>query len=205
VNTSKLDLTRAMFGDSFYTPILIGPVAELKRYHPDGELAMAKGAVASKSGMVVSSRSSFPIEQIAGQAKGTTLWYQVFPEAGMGAVRAKALEAVKAGCKAVCLTVGPMESGGRTRFGIDWSAIEGLRRGLSVPFLIKGIMTPEEARTAVEKGAQGIIVSGWTPVALTGMAQPIEVLPAVADAVGGEVPILIDGGFPRPSDVRKAL
>src|SRR5438874_9994578 len=103
VNTSKLDLTRVLFGDSLYTPILVGPTAQQKRFHPEGELAMARGAAAAKTAMVVSSRSSFPIEQIAAQAKGSTLWFQVFPEADMNMVRGKALEAVKAGCKAVCL------------------------------------------------------------------------------------------------------
>jgi 4-hydroxymandelate oxidase len=210
VNSTKLDLTRVLYGDSLYTPILIGPVAQMKRYHPEGELAMARGAAASKSAMVVSSRSSFPIEQIAAQAKGSTLWYQVFPEADVNAVRNKTQQAVKAGCKAVCLTVGPLETPGEGsaspgRFGIDWSAIDGVRQGLSVPFLLKGILSPDEARTAVEKGMQGIIVSGWSEAALTGMAQPIEALPAVADAVGGKIPVLIDGSFRRASDVLKAL
>src|SRR5438477_5607846 len=197
VNSTKLDLTRVLFGDSLYTPILVAPAAQQKRFHPEGELAMARGAAAAKTAMVVSSRSSFPIEQIAAQAKGSTLWFQVFPEADMSAVRGKAEEAVNAGCKAVCLTPG--------RIGIDWSAIDRLRQGLTAPFLVKGIMSAEEARTAVEKGVQGIIVSSWAERALTGLAQPIEVLPAIADAVGGKVPILIDGSFRRASDVLKGL
>src|SRR5207302_585471 len=70
---------------------------------------------------------------------------------------------------------------------------------------VKGIMSAEEARTAVEKGVQRIIVSGRAERPLTGLAQPIEVLPAIADAVGGKVPILVDGSFRRASDVLKGL
>jgi 4-hydroxymandelate oxidase len=205
VNTSKLDLTRVLFGDSLYTPILIGPAAQQKRFHPEGELAMARGAAAAKTAMVVSSRSSFPIEQIAAQAKGSTLWYQVSPEPDMSGVRTKAQQAIQAGCKAVCLTLGPVDLASAGRLGTDWSAIDRLRQGLTVPFLMKGIMSAEEARTAVEKGVQGIVVSNWTERALTGLAQPIEVLPAIADAVGGKIPILIDGSFRRASDVLKGL
>jgi isopentenyl diphosphate isomerase/L-lactate dehydrogenase-like FMN-dependent dehydrogenase len=201
VNSTKLDLTRVLFGDSLYTPILVGPTAQQKRFHPEGELEMARGASAAKTAMVVSSRSSFPLEQIAAEAKGASLWYQVFPESDMSAVHAKAQQAVKTGCKAVCLTLGAGDAPGAA----DWGAIDKLRQGLGVPFLLKGIMSPEEARTAVEKGVQGIIVSNWGDRTLTGVAQPIEVLPAVADAVGGKIPILIDGSFRRASDMLKAL
>src|SRR5882724_5913053 len=53
VNTSKLDLTRVLFGDSLYTPILVGPASQQKRFHPQGELEMARGAGAAKTAMVV--------------------------------------------------------------------------------------------------------------------------------------------------------
>jgi len=199
VNTSKLDLTAKLFGDSSYTPILIGPTAQQKRYHPEGELAMVRGASAAKTFVVVSSRCSFPIEQIAAESK-TTLWYQVFPEPDMAAVRSRVEQAVKAGCKAVCLTLGADPAA-----GLDWTAIDGLRKAINVPFLLKGITSPEEAKTAVGKGIQGIVVSSYAPRSLVGLAQPMQVLPAIADAVGGKATILVDGSFRRGSDVLKGI
>jgi 4-hydroxymandelate oxidase len=208
VNTSKLDLTRVLFGDSLYTPILVGPSSEQKRFHPEGELAMVRGAGAAQTAVVIADRSSFPIDQIAAEAK-STLWYQVYGGPDINVVRGRVQQAVKAGCKAVCLTLGaPPEAAGTAAaagYDLDWSAIDRLRQGLSVPFLLKGIMSPEEARTAVQKGVQGIIVSSYSPRRARGVAQPIEVLPSVADAVGGKIPILIDGSFRRGSDVLKGL
>src|SRR5579859_4928317 len=71
VNTTKLDLTLDLFGQSLFAPILVGPVSEQKRFHADGELAMVRGASAAKAPMIISSQSSFPVDQIAAQSKTT--------------------------------------------------------------------------------------------------------------------------------------
>ena len=57
----------------------------------------------------------------------------------------------------------------------------------------------------VAAGLQGIVVSNYSPKPMIGIASTIEVLPAIADAVGGKIPILIDGSFRRGSDVLKAI
>ena len=193
VNTTHLDLTTELFGQSLYAPILVGPTGGQKRYHPEGELAMVRGASAAKAAMVVSSGASYPLKEIAAQSK-TTLWYQVHPEADAAAERRRIDEAVELGCKALCITVG----------GADWSAIDRLRQGLKIPVVLKGIMSPEEARAAIGKGIDGIVVSSHGQPG-GGMAASIEALPAIAEAVAGKAPILIDGSFRRGSDIMKAL
>ncbi len=80
-----------------------------------------------------------------------------------------------------------------------------MRQGLSVPFLLKGIMTAEEADAAVKRGIQGIVVSNYGGLLTRGMASSIEMLPAIVDAVNGRAPVLIDGSFRRGSDIFKAL
>lgn len=217
VNTLQLDLTADLFGDKMFTPILVGPVAGQKRFHAEGELATVQGASAAKAAMVVSCRSSVPIDQIAARAK-TSLWYQAYPEPDMSSVRAGVERAVDAGCKVVCITVGtpyqpataagvpnPSHLAAMGYPGLNWNAIDQLRRGLRVPVLLKGIMSPDEARTAVERGVQGIIVSNHGADSASGLAAPLDVLPSIADAVGGKVPILVDGGFRRGTDMLKAL
>jgi isopentenyl diphosphate isomerase/L-lactate dehydrogenase-like FMN-dependent dehydrogenase len=94
----------------------------------------------------------------------------------------------------LCITIG----------GADWSAIDGLRQGLRIPVVLKGIMSAEEARSAIGKGIDGIVVSSHGRPE-SGMASPIQVLPAIAEAVAGKAPILIDGGFRRGADILKAL
>jgi isopentenyl diphosphate isomerase/L-lactate dehydrogenase-like FMN-dependent dehydrogenase len=208
VNTQKLDLTTTLFGESLFAPILIGPTSEQKRFHPEGELAMVRGAAAAKTLMIVSDRASYPIDQIASEAK-TPLWYQVYAEADGGAVRSRIDRAVKVGCKVVVITVGiPDQAAGGNATPprlADWSAIDRLRQGISVPVVLKGIMSPEDARAAVSRGMQGIVVSSYAGGSVPGTGSSILSLPAIADAVGGKVPILIDGGFTRGSDVLKGL
>ncbi|HUQ95554.1 MAG TPA: alpha-hydroxy-acid oxidizing protein [Bryobacteraceae bacterium] len=197
VNTMKLDLTTDLFGQRMFSPILVGPIEAQKRFHADGELAMARGAGAAKVAMVVSSRSSNSLEQIAG-ASDTLLWYQVFP-GPVETVRGQIEQAVKSGCKAVCLTLGTPQT------AMDWTAIGRLRSGINIPFLLKGILSPEDAAEAVTRGVQGIIVSNYRGPFTHGMAAPIEMLPSIVDAVAGKAPVLIDGSFRRGTDILKAL
>ena len=207
VNTTKLNLSTQLFGDTLFTPIMIGPASEQKRFHPEGELAMARGAGAAQTGLVVSDRSSYPIDQIAGETK-QPIWYQVFPDSETGVSRERVDRAIKAGCKAVIITAGVAEGPpGRPAppTMVDWNLIDRMRRGISVPVLIKGIMSPEQAQVAVSRGMQGIVVSNHTRRLVPHPELGIEALPAIADAVGGKAPILVDGGFCRGSDVLKAL
>ena len=190
VNTTKLDLTLELFGAKMFAPILVAPIAEQKRYHPDGELAMARGAANAKAAVVISSRSSVPIEKIAAEAKAT-LWYQMYAEPDM---IARAKDAVKRGCKAVCLTL-----------PCDAEAIERVRDAAGVPLILKGVLRADEAQLGVQKGVQGIVVSNYNGQTYNAAASPMEVLPSIVDAVGGKAAILIDGGFRRGSDVLKAL
>jgi 4-hydroxymandelate oxidase len=204
IDTRQMDLTTELFGQSLFTPVLIGPLSRQKRFHPEGELAMARGASAAKAVMVVADRSSYPIDQIAAQAK-TPLWYQVYEEPDISQVRTRVERAVGAGCKALCVTVGSETPRSPLTVGVDWSAIDRLRKGIAVPVVLKGVMSPDEARKAVASGVQGIVVSNYAARSIPGVASPIEMLPSIADAVGGKVPILIDGSFRLGSDVMKAL
>jgi 4-hydroxymandelate oxidase len=199
VNTTRLDLSVEIFGEKLFAPILVGPAARQQMFHAEGELAMVRGAAAAKTLVVVSGDSSFPIEKIAAEAK-TALWYQVFPDEDINAVRGRALAAVKAGCKAVCVTVG---ANGRGTPHLSWNMIDQIRRGLGVPVVLKGVMTGEDATEAMKRGIEGVIVSNYG--GLLGLVSPMEMLPVITDAVGGKVPVLVDGGFRRGSDILKAL
>jgi 4-hydroxymandelate oxidase len=217
VNTQQLDLSLDLFGQRHFAPILVGPVSGQGRFHPEGEIAGARGAAAAKAGFIASSQSTQPIEKIAAEAKAGC-WYQVYPEPDMAALAARAQAAVKAGCKGVFLTVGtpyrpvgegappnPVKLAQMGNPALDWNAVDLFRKTVGAPLILKGIMSPEEARTAVERGVQGIVVSNHGGQFASGLAAPMDVLPAIADAVGGKIPVLIDGGFRRGSDVLKGL
>ncbi len=213
--TTQIDLSLSLFGEKMFTPIVAGPIQKMQNYHPDGELGMVRAASAAKAWMVVSSESSVPLQKIAAESK-TVLWYQVFLEGDTSALRAKMKVAVKAGCKAICITaglpfrndeakIGPAKLSAMARPAINWNVIDQLRKGLNVPVLIKGIMTPEEAGAAIKRGVQGIVVSNYGGLLTPGMVSSMEMLPSITDAVAGKVPVLIDGSFRRGSDIFKAL
>jgi heme/flavin dehydrogenase (mycofactocin system) len=87
----------------------------------------------------------------------------------------------------------------------SWSDVAWLREQWGGPFVVKGVMHPDDARRAVEIGADAISVSNHGGNNLDGTPAAIRALPAVADAVGDSVEILLDGGIRRGSDVVKAL
>lgn len=196
--TMDMDLSVELFGDKLFTPILIGPVPEQNRYRTEAELGTVQGAAAGKAAVIVSSRSSVPIEQLAAAAK-TPLWYQVGSEAE---AEARMQRAVKAGVRAVCITLAVTPGLPAAAAPPDWAAVARLRRSAKVPVLVKGIMTPAEARMALQQGAQGIIVSNW---GAANQEAPILALASIVDAVGGKVPVLVDGSIRVGADVVKAL
>jgi 4-hydroxymandelate oxidase len=203
VPTLDMDLSQTILGDTHFVPIIVGPVADQRRFHPDGELATAKGSAAAKAFMIVSHRSSVPVDEIAAQNKN--FWYQVF--ASDSAARTQAAEGVKAGARAVVITVGvnPGAANAKpTAAAVNWTAVERLTQGMTVPVLVKGIVTPADAVAALARGAQGIIVSNYGGL-LAGRDALILDLPKIVDAVAGKAPVLADGSFRRGTDVIKAL
>jgi (S)-2-hydroxy-acid oxidase len=80
-----------------------------------------------------------------------------------------------------------------------------LRSQTKMKIILKGIMTEEDARRAVEAGVDAIVVSNHGGRQLDGVSSTLEALPEVADAVRGKIPVIFDGGITRGSDVFKAL
>jgi len=86
-----------------------------------------------------------------------------------------------------------------------WADIAWLRSRWDGPFLVKGVMRPDDARRAVDAGATAISVSNHGGNNLDGTPASIRALPAVVAAVGGQAEVLLDGGIRRGGDVVKAL
>ena len=88
---------------------------------------------------------------------------------------------------------------------MDWTFVKRLRDTVSVKLLIKGIVTREDAQIAVEHGVDGLIVSNHGGRAEETLRPTIESLPEVVEGVEGKIPVLVDGGIRRGTDVFKAL
>ncbi|MDF2683467.1 MAG: alpha-hydroxy-acid oxidizing enzyme [Brevibacillus sp.] len=88
---------------------------------------------------------------------------------------------------------------------LGWDDIDYLRQHTSLPILVKGILHPDDANIAVERGVDGIIVSNHGGRQLDGAISTLDALPAIAEAVKGRIPVLLDSGVRTGADVVKAI
>lgn len=234
-----------LLGETYEHPILLAPIAYHRMAHRDGELATVLGASAIKAGMVVSTRASVPIEEIANAAQ-TRLWFQLYVQPDREFTKALVQRAEAAGYQALVLTVDaplngirnrlqrsgfrmppsveavnlrglaapdtrPRMAGENVAFGSlmdvapTWSDAEWLLSITRLPVLLKGVLSPEDAALAIEMGFAGIIVSNHGGRVLDTTPATIDVLPQITAVVAGRVPVLLDGGIRRGTDVLKAI
>jgi L-lactate dehydrogenase (cytochrome) len=88
---------------------------------------------------------------------------------------------------------------------VTWEDLKWIRQAWNRPIVIKGIHTAEDARRAVDMGANALVVSNHGGRQLDGVAPTLRVLPEVVSAVGDRIEVLLDGGIRRGSDIAKAL
>ncbi|TAL28821.1 MAG: L-lactate dehydrogenase [Phenylobacterium sp.] len=88
---------------------------------------------------------------------------------------------------------------------VTWKDLDWVRENWDGPIVIKGVLDVEDARDAVKAGAQGLVVSNHGGRQLDGVKSSISALPRIADAVGGDLEIYMDGGIRSGLDVLKAL
>lgn len=94
---------------------------------------------------------------------------------------------------------------GQGRLWYEWKYLDQIRPFIKGPMLVKGIVTAEDAVLSIEHGADGVVVSNHGGRSTDYEPSTLEVLPEIVDAVRGRIPVLIDGGFRRGSDIFKAL
>jgi len=86
-----------------------------------------------------------------------------------------------------------------------WETLQRLREVSKLPVVVKGVLTAEDTELAVKNGLSGVVVSNHGARQLDQVGSTIEALPECVKAAGGKIPVLVDGGFRRGTDVFKAL
>ena len=99
----------------------------------------------------------------------------------------------------------PLGRHGAKLDSISWDDLRNLRKLWPRTLMVKGILRPEDAISAADCGADGVIVSNHGGRHLDSTRAPVEALPKIVDAVGKRITVIVDGGFRRGSDVVKAL
>ncbi|MBF9133206.1 alpha-hydroxy-acid oxidizing protein [Plantactinospora sp. S1510] len=228
------DLRTSLFGDELATPVLVAPTAFHGLAHPAGEVATARGAADVGTVMVVSMAATAPVERIAmaGGPLWFQLYPQpdlTFTESVVKRAEAAGCRALvvtvdspvfgrrERDLRNGFLDLPPgllcenmRDDTGRVRNiamdpDLGWQRIEWLRGVTGLPILLKGVLHPADARLAVAHGVDGVVVSNHGGRQLDGVVATVDALPAVVEAVGGRLPILLDGGVRRGTDVLVAL
>jgi 4-hydroxymandelate oxidase len=200
-----------ILGRTVRTPVIVAPFANMGSVHPEAEIAIAKGAHKAGAMMFLGQVSTSSTKQLVDSINTPVVWIGE-PLKDRNTLLTLMKEAEKAGCCAigVCADdfVGvkvkerlkPLRNG-----SLSIEALRELKKTTSLPFVVKGIMTVEDAVAAVGAGADAIVVSNHGGRVLDCCQASIEVLPHVVEAVDGKIEVLIDGGFRRGTDVLKAL
>lgn len=109
----------------------------------------------------------------------------------------------------IVLPEGPMRYGDiaaqLAAAAVSWSDLAWIREAWGGPIVVKGVHTADDARKAVDAGADAVVVSNHGGRQLDGVAATLRVLPEVLEAVGRQVEVLVDGGVRRGADVAKAV
>ena len=91
------------------------------------------------------------------------------------------------------------------RLFMDWAFVDRLKASTSMKVVLKGVVTAEDARLAIEHGVDGVVVSNHGGRAEDSGRSTIESLPEVVEAIDGRMPVIVDSGFRRGTDIIKAL
>ncbi|MCC5794950.1 MAG: alpha-hydroxy-acid oxidizing protein [Chromatiales bacterium] len=234
VDVREVDTGLELFGQRLPSPLVLAPAGGQMALHPEAELATARAAGRRGHLAMMSTVSNFPIGEIV-RAGGGPTWFQLYASPDPGVNRMLLAAAADAGCTAIVLTVDSPTRGnrlaerwfgqrsgdappaplgnfvgwpGRPQVGdpaLEWGFLDWLRAESRLPLLLKGIVTAEDARLALEHGVDGLIVSNHGGRQEDSGLATLDCLPEVVEAVDGGMPVLVDGGIRRGSDMFTAL
>ena len=217
--------TVSLLGTEVRVPFAVAPTAMQRAAHPDGEVAMARGAAAAGSLVVVSSNAGSTFEDIG--ATGVPWWLQMYVTADRPTCVPLLERAVAAGARAVVLTadtpvVGRKYDGGgptvwdvmepswlQANFPLEYGDaagdekatdlgpqdVEWLAEVTGLPVVVKGVLRPDDARRCLDAGAGAIWVSNHGGRQLDYAAATADCLSAVVATVGADAEVYVDGGI----------
>jgi len=235
VDVAGCTTATTVLGHELSMPLIVAPVAFQRVAHPDGEVGMARAAAAAGTAMCLSTMSTSSPTDVAATGAMRWFQLYVFRDEGVTrelmqqavdcgftalvlTVDAPVLGrrerdhrsgfTIPDGIEVASLGRGgvtPLEAFSWMSQSVSWRDVERLASETGLPVVVKGVLTREDAALACDHGAAGIVVSNHGGRQLDGVSATIDALPEVVEAVGGRLPVLVDGGVRRGTDVVKAL
>jgi 4-hydroxymandelate oxidase len=230
---SAASLTQQLGPSQIDFPVVCAPFGFDGFIHPDGHAGVARAAAAAGTLSIVPEASHQSMEVISEAAGGRPGFLQVGLNRHESQLSALINRAADAGYRGVVFTHMPAlawrerlrENGSNLeQYGMgnmptsasapltdqtaqlwDWGRFSDYVQHCPLPWMLKGVQRPEDARRAIEAGAAAVYVSNFGGRNLDGLAPALHVLPSIAQETDGAVPIVFDSGVRRGTDVAKAL
>jgi isopentenyl diphosphate isomerase/L-lactate dehydrogenase-like FMN-dependent dehydrogenase len=217
-DVAEPDISTELFGCKLAIPAITAPVGSFVLFGKDAERQVAEGTANVGAMMFVSQAAKFDPKGWRGAAK-SPLVFMAYMNRGREEVSEYARMAEDLGYAAVGITmdtVRPVKIGdevplstkdGKPRKGHKSTPrdIEWMKQQVKLPVVVKGIMGADDARIAVNSGADALVVSNHGGRILDFNRAALEALPEVVEAVGARVPVLLDSGIRSGGDIVKAL
>lgn len=218
----EIDTGATLQGVKMRMPVLLAPMGGIQRFSPNG--ANDVDTAAEKCGVInlISTVTEPSLEAIAANSPHPKV-FQIYVRGNDDTVRALVRRVVKAGYWGIALTVDSAFYGNRERLhpsliasrrvpardwqkGVTWDMVKLIQDEIgNMPFMVKGVMTAEDAALCVEHGVQVVYISNHGGRQLDHVQGNIETLPEIVAAVDGKADVVIDGGFTRGTDIIKAM
>ena len=211
-------------GASLDTPVFLAPAGLPRNAHPDGEAAAAVGARDAGTLMVLSHFATRTLEEVAAAAPDGVRWFQMYLTKDRGHCRELLQRARSSGYRAIVMTVDsgggialegvprdpnwdlqPMRGDGVLDESVSTDDIAWVKQQSALPVVVKGVLRADDAVRCARGGADAIVVSNHGGRALDSSVATAVALPHIADAVGGETEVYVDGGIRSGQDVVKAM
>ena len=223
-DVSKIDTSTTLFGKKWRMPVALAPVGSLQSFHPRGAAEAGCGASEFGVPIIVSSVTEPGLEETAAATPGPKI-FQLYVRGDNAWCDDVARRAVAAGYDAFAITVDTAAYSRRERdiagrfvkpwrtaatghnfqAGFTWDNVKHFKDNHSIPLILKGIATAEDAALCCEYGVDCVYVSNHGGRQLDHGRGSMDVLPEVLAAVRGRAKVMIDGSFCRGTDIVKAI
>jgi len=221
------DISTTLLGQKLSMPIITAPMGAHGLAHESAEVGSAKGTSEAGTIYTMSTAANASIEDVAAAATGPK-WFQIYLHDDRAPSRDLLKRAKDAGFTAIVFTIDafapgasdetvrlgfsfppslPLVNAGTSTFksSLSWEDLDFVMDNTDLPVIVKGVVSPELASRAIERGAAALQVSNHGGRGLDGVPAAINLLPPIVEVANGKVPVLMDSGIRRGTDVFKAL